>query len=410
MTGPPEVGAIHVHCVAYVISPIHVLSVLSAVRTRHGEGGARITLLSQWPGLDESSGRDLADVIRTLTRSSPEIDRVVLLQQQEMTAILESRSPSAAARRFRAWLADGADEIYYPHDVVGQVWQLMALAFSRAARICFGDAMGQVFERDVHLGLLGIAPVPRQPSRHGLKEAVALVRRALTRPPGKRQPLQLPDARPHEAVLILPVDQSGRFLDGIPLTVCPAEVVRGVLEECRSASVELNRYIDDTLALYENRPRLLLLTENWAEGNFISFDAEVDLYARFAEAHCPDGGVVIVKPHPGETLPRGEALRSRLEPRLRVVETEARFRRYPIELWVRMVRECRILSTAYPVLSLKYLYNIDVIQPMDESVIERSFPDWVKTSLKNTTALNMKPLARLAQWDGKSVLWSPQVS
>ncbi len=89
-----------------------------------------------------------------------------------------------------------------------------------------------------------------------------------------------------------------------------------------------------------------------------------------------------------------------------MVEIDPRFKRYPIELAVRLVRECTVICMSYPRLSLKYLYDIDVIQPMDEAFIERWFPPRFWHSSKNSVALYEKPLERLSVWDGHNVLWS----
>ena len=61
---------------------------------------------------------------------------------------------------------------------------------------------------------------------------------------------------------------------------------------------------------------------------------------------------------------------------------------------------------SYPVLSLKYLYDIDVIQPMDSEFIEKWFPKWTWASYKNSLSLYSEPLKRLSSWDGMSILWS----
>lgn len=59
----------------------------------------------------------------------------------------------------------------------------------------------------------------------------------------------------------------------------------------------------------------------------------------------------------------------------------------------------------YPVLSLKYLYDMSVIQPMTNLVIEKYFASSLWDSYKNAIELNMAPLGRLENWDGKSLLY-----
>ena len=64
---------------------------------------------------------------------------------------------------------------------------------------------------------------------------------------------------------------------------------------------------------------------------------------------------------------------------------------------------------ASPVLSLKYLYDLDVIQPMDDSFIEKWFPEWTWTFCKNALSLNMEPLKRLPHWGYSSILYSGNI-
>jgi hypothetical protein len=267
--------------------------------------------------------------------------------------------------------------------------------------------MGQVFERQVHLGFLS-APKPRGPADQSLRKRVgAALDRLLGCWPRSQEAFVLPDFKPDIAALILPVDQSGRFLQQVPLTVCPRELAIAVINECSRACGDLQAYIDSLLREHADKQRCVLLTENWAEGGFIDFERETELYCHLVERSCGSDSTLFVKPHPAESLPRVAAIRARLGRSFKVVELDPAYRRYPIEVWPRIVRECRILSVMYPVLSLKFLYDVDVIQPMDDAMIEEWFPAWTQASYKNSLSLNMEPLARLSRWDGRSVLWSP---
>jgi hypothetical protein len=89
-----------------------------------------------------------------------------------------------------------------------------------------------------------------------------------------------------------------------------------------------------------------------------------------------------------------------------VIDVGGAFRRYPIELWPDLVTASTVISTMYPALSLKYLYGVEVIQPMDAAFIERWMPPSMWASFKNAVTLNMIPLQRLPGWDGASVLYS----
>ena len=92
-----------------------------------------------------------------------------------------------------------------------------------------------------------------------------------------------------------------------------------------------------------------------------------------------------------------------------VVELKKRFKRYPIELWKELVQTCTVICMSYPALSLKYLYDVDVIQPMDDRFIEKWFPEWTWASYKNASSLYMKPLEMLPTWNGADALWTGNI-
>ncbi len=402
-------------CLVYAISPIHAVSAVSAILTRHVSSKVSVVILVHWPGAEAELVRELADIIKTMFREFSFVERIIPVSSITISGIVAEKSiPKAVARLREVAGVDHADEIYYPHNVVGTLYQTLSTLFRKAHRICFGDAMGEVFERDVHLSYLGISADASPPVSTGFRARLMsildigrLIRRGQDK--GTNGSIVLKDPPPHEAVLILPVDQSGAFLKEIPLTVCPRKLVVDVIDRCAESCTELRTYIESLLDRHKGRRRFLLLTENLSEGNFADFEREVEMYCRMVLEHCEPGDVVYLKSHPGETLPRGERIAELLAGKYEVVELDKRFRRYPVELWRSLVLESTSISMSYPVLSLKYLYDMNVIQPMSNGFIEYWFPEWTWASYKNSLSLYMEPLGRLDAWDGKSVLWAGSV-
>ena len=134
------------------------------------------------------------------------------------------------------------------------------------------------------------------------------------------------------------------------------------------------------------------------------------MYCSMIKENLASNGVVFLKSHPGETLPRNERIKEKLGNSYEVIELDKKFKRYPIELWRQLVIECKIVCISYPVLSLKYIYNKDVVFSMTDNFIEKWFPEWIWASYKNSASLYMEPLKNLAGWDGKSVLWSGKLT
>jgi hypothetical protein len=85
---------------------------------------------------------------------------------------------------------------------------------------------------------------------------------------------------------------------------------------------------------------------------------------------------------------------------------EESYKRYPIELWTELLMGIKVICMSSPILSLKYLYNIDVINPMNDVFIEKWFPEYMWNSYKNAMKIYMEPLKRLEFWNGKEILYS----
>lgn len=277
--------------------------------------------------------------------------------------------------------------IYYPHDVVGRIYQECCSKFPRARKICFGDALGIVYEKHYHLGLF-LKFSLRQKLKNFFEGYI-----------------NSDKFRPDITVLVLPVDQSGKFLPKTDLRICKKELVLKVINDCVGAS-KIETHLTQLSKIGGTKEKYLLLTENHSEGGFINFDREILMYNHVIKKNVPEKSVIFIKPHPGETKNRCPAIRKYLGDKYQIVPVGHEYKFYPIELWKSLLRKCKVICMTYPVLSLKYLYNIDVIQPMDTEFIKRWFPEYMWDSYLNGLHLYMEPLKKLKSWDGKSVLYT----
>ncbi len=210
----------------------------------------------------------------------------------------ELEADADAARRECFGDAD-FEEIYYAHDVVGRFYQALATAFPRARRICYGDGLGIVYQRDYHLSLL--QELGEEPGSHWWRNCLAWLRHHLgVSAPGRVLESQF---RPDAAALILPVDQSGQFLRNVPLTVVPRGTALQLFEFGASSCTSFMEHIDTLLIRHASRQKYLLLTENNAEGSFLTFEDDVQMYCGVARKFCAPNSVIILKAHPGEALP-----------------------------------------------------------------------------------------------------------
>jgi len=363
-----------VNCILYIISPTHFISAISAVSSIYPPDRLDVKIFLQyWPGLPQNIGEEIENIIRQFSKRYSFINNIVTIDNNLFSII--SSNPSESLKK----LADDSkpDELYYPHDVGLKLYDYLANSYPEAKRICYGDALGTVFEKEVHLSLLKIRSEPT-PQEH----------------------------RPHKAALILPIDQSGNFLKNIPFIVSRRDVFFNVVENCIYSASKLQNYIESILEDYRNSKKYLLLTENFAEANRIDFYREIAMWCSIIEDACTPGSVIFLKSHPGENLQRNKRISEMLSGRYEVVELDEKYKRYPIEIWKKLILSCEIVCTGYPTLSLKYLYNKDVINPINDVFIEKWFPKRIWDSSKNAYALYMEPLKNLDGWDGKSVLYS----
>lgn len=383
----------NLRCLVYLIGPVHFISAMTAINELHNSEQVEVVILVYHPYVSLEINYEIFTIIKKCSEQFSFIRDVIAGNKDDHSS-------------FQAKYENGYfSEIYYTLDWVTNFHDLLFSSNPKAKKICIGDSLGLITEKNIQLGLL------QSDNEHQYAKKNPLINFVYTRlmklSSYCRMNNEIRDDHeviPDIAALILPIDQSGNFLKRAKLVVCAKSTFINVVEKCIDAHYELNSYIQSLLNKYKDIS--LLLTENIAEGNFIDFDREIDMWCSIIRQNCTPGSVVFLKSHPGETLQRNKEIREKLIDEYEIVELEERFKRFPIELWKDLIINCKIISMSYPILSLKYLYDKDVINPMNEIFLEKWFPEWTWRSYKNALLLYMEPLKNLAQWDGKSVLYS----
>jgi hypothetical protein len=123
-------------------------------------------------------------------------------------------------------------------------------------------------------------------------------------------------------------------------------------------------------------------------------------------SNCPLGSSILVKPHPNAILRHTPLLREALNGGFNVFEADEAFRRYPVELWWPFLSGRTVIAPGHAALTLKHLFDVDVVQPMDRDAILRLTPEYLQPFLLHANDLTMTPLSRLPTWDGVSILHS----
>lgn len=402
--------------VAYVASPLHVLSALAAIKTFHPSEPIRVTLVVNYPTVGADVLDELYGIAKVMTEGLPLVDACVAVSNETVGPLAGRIDVEAAAKEFRALTGFGdVSEIYYFHDVMGVFAPMLAQAYPNARRICFGDCLGIAYERQYHLSTLGVEVPKSIATRDPALGKPSWWERICTTVTGARPPefgdlSKLPFGQcstlPHAAALILPIDESGGFVADIPRPPVAKALVLSILNDLIARCHAFRDYESSLLAGREQADKFVLLMECNAEGEFLTFEREVEMYCAIIEQYCPPGSAVFLKPHPAERFPRCDAIRSKFGNRYELIEFDARFKRYPIEFANRLVRNSTTISTSYPSLSLTYLYDATVIQPMDDAYIETWYSPHLWDFLRHSNSMMNGPRERLPNWDGQSLLWS----
>ena len=278
-------------------------------------------------------------------------------------------------------------------------------AFPNAQRITFGDALGSIYDAELHLRLAsGISVDSAKKIRLGVKTRIKL---------GIKKVIKLTlgllfgfprNFQATEALLIIPMDQTGECLKEMKLVVVPKKHVLGLIEQCEKSFGRLSHYEDQLLSHSHGQSALILL-ENISDGNFISQENELTVYEELIRKTVPKHSTVFIKAHPLSIAPINDKLALRLKNDYSPFLISNEFSRVPIELWTSLVKKCQIISISYSCISLSFLFDLDIVYPFGVKIIEKYFPQKFWDSYRNADQLYRGQLEKLKNWDGNGVLW-----
>lgn len=323
--------------------------------------------------------------------------RIVFISSKEMRSLLR-RPQSARIDELRSQIGEGQfDELYLARNYIGLGSATLLQAYSTATRIQYGDGLGfvsnAVWDRQRHVSAKGAR----------LNTVKCWAASAAHRIRFGRVP---PPLAFDVSVLTLPVDFAGNALDGVPLLVPSREHFISVIERCNGLLPGLNRYCEELLNDIDGRCYLYLLSM-YTETGFSSLENEVALYEEAIRENSPVGSTILIKLHPRTFSPVFDILRKAIEHDYTVkLVSEGRFKRIPIELWLRLIARCDVVAfLSSSSLSLSYLYGKNVICGMTDTLLEKyvykEFAEYNKTLI----AFEREALHALKAWDGSSILW-----
>lgn len=304
------------------------------------------------------------------------------------------------------------DEIFLARNYIGMGSTLILNSYPKATRVAYGDGFGLVgtqiftevfssnianlFGRFVRVGkkvLFG------QMSVTGIYNRIqGVVKRKLN--------IEVLPLLPFDAaVLVLPIDYSGVYLDHIPLYVPSREHLLNVLDRINIWMPELNEYCLDLIKNITGDCYLYLFISP-TESGCTSLSNEVAMYLETIRENSPRGTTIFIKLHPRKPVTFANYLLADLKDDYNtIIINQRKFKSIPVEFWIPLIMRCKIVSFSSSSLSLKYIYNKNVITGFSVDRIRKYFfkKSWV--IFEDDYYLWREAVEALKTWDGKSILW-----
>lgn len=349
-----------------IFGPSNVVAALASVETYgflvHGDSRADITTVLHFPGQGIETHEELKRVIDPMLQGRGHRPCIAIPQTSLPLSSLSS-------------MIGDISEVHYAHNVVGEVTDICLSSYPNAEVVTFGDALGCIYDKNFHIALA-------------------------TGKPG-----EISDSRSPLAVVVLPMDQTGKLLDDTNLIIVPRNVAQSVTYSCISGSTDLAKYCAEIVAL-TSEPRYLMLLENISDGGFTTQENELALYQEIVESHIPKGASVIIKEHPLSVASIGTKLSDRLSNNYQTLVVSRDFSRSPVELWYDLLNNSILVGFSYACISVCYLYGVETIFPMSRKLIEKYFPEHLWPSYDDAIRAIFEQRLRVLDWDRASVLWA----
>jgi hypothetical protein len=317
---------------------------------------------------------------------------IVFISSVEMAAIMKGNYSKRIEKLHRAVGRRSFDELIIGRDFCGDGSPLIVNAFPMATRILYGDSFGIVGNEGITGNFDWRTPLRSLASRCKASLLDLIY--------GKHKKFAF-DA----AVLSLPLDWSGTYLDNLELLVPSKDFVVNEIAEMSAAIHELSRYADLLVDVDENN--YLFLLSNLSASGFLSQEREAELYIEIIKQTAPQGATVLLKAHPRGPRFVLNRVASRIGSDFKtVVIDNEELASYPIELWARLLEKCTVVpiysASAY---QIKYIYGKDVILTLDDERIKRFiFPDRRHVISKGNQSI-AGCVENMNEWDGNSPLW-----
>lgn len=364
--------------VIYIFGPQHILGGISAAKRNQElpSNFRRIVVLRQnW--LKADSFRRMTETCETLLSSSDV--EFVSVDEKIWESLIISFPEKIGIDR------DSYDEIelIYPHDVVTTSVEDLNKCLDNPKLICFGDAMGTVYSKS-----------KVDPPRN-------LLHRLSMRRKTTSQDVNRIFRETRLFHLILPILNTEINTTNVVIQVPDRKSIRLNISELTKG---IEGELVDFLQKETSERSAILCLDNLSEGNFLSLDKEIEMYVDFVHELGSDVEKIFVKPHPLDEHNKVDLIKARAISH-DVVEIPFEFSRIPLELWPIEVFKGVVSSMSGPNLSLRYLHNFPVHNPIDRLRLDK----YITGLSLSVFTLDQEQIASvkasLPNWDAKGVLY-----
>lgn len=324
--------------------------------------------------------------------------KIVFMRGLDMTTLMKNNYSVSIAKLHEILGTSNFDEIYLARDYCGNGSPLIINAYPNANKIAYGDSLGLIGNEAEFNNFNWRSPV-----RSLLSRCKVFVKRLLLGGP-KKIPFNM-------AILTLPMDWSGTYLDKVPFLVPSKEYVINTLSTIYSNLNELKVYCNDLIKCDGTSNKYLFLLSNLSGSDLMSPENEVELYVEVIKQNARLGDLVYLKAHPRNSSKILHLIVKKIETLYKIIIIDNnRLSKFPIELWSDLIENCTIVPVfSTSAIHLKYIYNKSVILPLTEALIsDYFFSDKISYMIKANELID-QTITRLERWDGNSVLWKGEI-
>ena len=335
--------------------------------------------------------------------------KIVFIGGREMNEINLSNNKTSI-KRLRNKIGNYEfDQVFLARNYIGLGSSLILNSYPEAIKVCYGDGFGvvgtEIFTNvfsgsnaGLYWRIIGFI----KNILFGKISIKGIYKRIL----GKFKVETLRGFAFDAAVLILPMDYSGKYLNQLPFYVPSLEHVRGTFERINKSMLGLNNYCLDLIKNVSGECYLYLLVTPTESGS-TSLKNEIKMYLETIRENSPRGATIFIKLHPRKSITFGDYILADLRNEYNIIViNQGKFKSIPIEFWGPLIARCKIISFSSSSLSLRYIYNKEVITGLSVDKVRKFYFKKMQSVFEDDYHLWNEAAEALNSWDGKSILWS----